>query len=199
VRSLGSLFLLWVLTFGSALASGPALAADQITGCDRLAANPPDPDRVSEGVPRGDVDIPAAIAACRIAIEAAPAEARFSYQLARVLFYDGQTATALESFNRAIEQDYRQAKFLVGLIMTRGYDGVPDDVCRVEALWRASARQNHANAQVSYVQLALQGRFNGCDARASNEEMADFLTRAEAQLGYIGGLLVATPRDDLNN
>jgi len=171
----------------------------EITDCDRLAANPPDPDRVTDGVPRDQVNIPAAIAACQKARDASPDEARFSYQLGTVFFYDGQTDKALESFNRAIDLDYRQAKFLVGLIMTRGYEGVPDDACRVEQLWRSSARQNHANAQVSYVDSALSGRFDTCEDRASDFEMVDFLDGAVPQLDYVGGLLIANLRAGLNN
>jgi len=173
------------------------VASDVIVGCDRLAANPPDPDRVTEGVPRVEVDLPAAIMACRLAVETYPDEARFSYQLARVLFYDGQTTLALQSFERAIQQGYRQAKFLLGLIMTRGYDGVPQDICRVEQLWRAAAQQNHANAQVSYVDFALQDRFEGCAQRASTVAMAAFLDQAAQQLDYVGGLLIANLRQDL--
>ncbi len=183
--------------------AAPAVAAevasDVIVGCDRLAANPPDPDRVTEGVPRVEVDIPVAIMACRFAVETYPDEARFSYQLARVLFYDGQTTLALDSFERAIQQGYRQAKFLLGLIMTRGYDGVPQDICRVEQLWRAAAQQNHANAQVSYVDFALQGRFEGCAQRASKVAMAAFLDQAAPQLDYVGGLLIANLRQDLES
>ncbi len=176
-----------------------APAAPAITGCDRLAANPPDPDRVTAGVPRSEVDIPAAIAACRLAVDTEPDVARFSYQLGRVLFYDQQVDPALDAFGRAIEQDYRQAKFLVGLIMTRGYAGVPDDICRVEELWRSAARQDHANAQVSYVDLALQGRFDACPEAASQDEMNKFLDAAVDQLDYVGGLLIANLRRDLGH
>lgn len=181
------------------IAGSAAAAEDEVHACDRLAANPPDPDRVTVGVPREAVDLPAAIAACAAAVAENPGVARFSYQLGRVLFYDGQTAKALESFQRAIDLDYRQAKFLVGLIMTRGYDGVPDDICRVESLWRSSARQSHANAQVSYVQFAVMERFGACEGIASLDEMAGFLDAAAPKLDYVGGLLIANLRADLNN
>lgn len=141
----------------------------------------------------------AAIASCRLAQVAQPDVARFSYQLGRVLFYDGQTALALESFNRSIDQNYRQAKFLVGLIMTRGYADVPDDICRVEALWRSAAQQNHSNAQVSYVSFALDDRFTDCATRASSKDMSAFLDGAEPQVGYVGSLLIAKLRKDLEN
>ncbi len=91
-----------------ALVVGSAdLAAAEIHDCDRLAANPPDPDRVTTGVERKDVDIAASIMACQEAVAAAPDEARFSYQLGRVLFYDGQTQASLKAFRRAIELNYR--------------------------------------------------------------------------------------------
>lgn len=187
------------LIFTGLVWSTLAHAEPIITDCDRLAANPPDPDRVTVGVAREDVDMLAAIASCRIAQESHPEIARFSYQLGRVLFYYGQTEQALVAFTRAIDQDYRQAKFLVGLIMTRGYDGVPGDVCRVEALWRSSAHQNHSNAQVSYVSFAMDGQFNSCAERASVTDMAVFLDGAEAQLGYVGGLFIANLRADLED
>ena len=117
-----------------------------LTDFDRLAANPPDPDRVTAGSPRDQVNIPGAIMACLKARDSSPDEARFSYQLGRVYFYGGQTEKALVSFKRAIDLDYSQAKFLVGLIMTRSYEGAPDDRCRVERLWQTPACHNHANA-----------------------------------------------------
>ena len=181
------------------LSIGTAAAEGSVTDCDRLAANPPDPDRVTAGVERADVDIPAAIAACRSAVRANPNTARFSYQLGRVLFYDGQTDQALASFERAVEQDYRQAKFLLGLIMTRGYDGVPDDICRVERLWRSSARQDHYNAQVSYVDSASQGCFDTCDGKTSSDEMGRFLDHAASHMDYVGGLLIANLRRGLES
>ncbi len=187
------------VAFGAFCWMSAAHAAPEITGCDRLAANPPDPDRITTGVERADVDIPAAIAACRLAVAAQPDVARFSYQLGRVLFYDGQINAALESFGRAIELDYRQAKFLVGLIMTRGYDGVPQDICRVEKLWRSSARQDHPNAAISYVDFALQGRFDACQEVAPEAEMSGFLDAAQTQLGYVGSLLIANLRRDLEH
>lgn len=76
-------------------------------------------------------------------------------------------------------------------------DGVPRDKCRVEALWKAAATQNHSNAQVSYVDFALMGRFDMCDEHASTAEMRTFLDGAELQLGYVGSLLIANLRRDL--
>lgn len=60
------------------LATSGVQAEMRLTDCDRLAANPPDPDRVIYGAPRDQVNIPVAIAACQKARDASPDEARFS-------------------------------------------------------------------------------------------------------------------------
>ena len=75
-----------VVMFLALVLAQPVLAAaPMLDDCDRLAANPPDPDRVTVGVERPDVDLPKAIAACKAAVAAHPDVPRFSYQLGRVL------------------------------------------------------------------------------------------------------------------
>jgi hypothetical protein len=53
-----------------------ALLQSKETECDRLAAHPSDPDKVSEGVASQDVKLDQAIAACRQAVAADPENAR---------------------------------------------------------------------------------------------------------------------------
>jgi len=166
------------------------LAHIDITDCDRLAANPPDPDRIVPGVERVDMDLPRAISACKAAVAQHPNTARLAYQLGRCLFYAGDIEAGLASFRQAAHLGYRQAHFILGLIMMRGSGGVVLDIQQVEHHWRTSARLDHANAQVSYVRAALQGRFDHLDVRASREEMRSFLERARPQVDYLGGLLV---------
>lgn len=164
-----------------------------ITECDRLAANPPDPDRIAPGVPRENVDLAKAIQACRAAVAQYPDTARLSYQLGRCLFYQGKVDEALESFQRAAHLGYRQAHFILGLIALRGYPQVPFDITAIERHWRAAAQADHANAQVSYVYEALKGTFEPVDQRSSRDELRRFLQRARPHVDYLGGLLV----DDL--
>ncbi|HKD27414.1 MAG TPA: hypothetical protein VKC66_16135 [Xanthobacteraceae bacterium] len=67
------------------------LAAPNADACDRLAASPYDKARPSgiQGVAFEQVDAPAAIEACRAALEARPDDARLAFQLARALQKDG--------------------------------------------------------------------------------------------------------------
>jgi tetratricopeptide (TPR) repeat protein len=174
-------------------------AAIEMTECDRLAANPPDPDRVAPGVPREAVDLPRAIAACRAAVAAAPEAGRLIYQLGRCLFYAGDRQEAFRCFEQAAAMGYRQAHFVLGLVMTRKFDGLPHDIDRIEFHWRAAARLNHASAQVSYVRDALRGHYDHIPERSSREEMLRFLAHAKDKVDYLGGLLVEDLIDALKS
>jgi len=160
-----------------------------ITDCDRLAANPPDPDRIVEGVPQEDVDLPRATEACKAAVAAYPGVARLSYQLGRCLFYAGKHEEGLIQFELAAGEGYRQAHFIIGLILSRRYEGLTYDAARIERHWRAAARLDHFNAQVSYVRAALRGEFAGGEV-ADDAEMLSFLEKAKPKVSYVAGLLV---------
>ena len=173
-----------------ALSAAAQTTAPILDDCDRMAANPPDPDRITLGVERKDIDLPKAIAACKAAAAAHPEVPRFSYQLGRVLFYDNQVAPALASFQRAADGNYRQARFMLGLLMTRKYAGVPQDDCKVAQLWTTAARQDHVNAAVSLVRDTLHGRFKACAAQPTKAEMRTFLKASEGKSDYLGNFLI---------
>jgi len=86
-----------------------AIAAASVTPCDRLAAHPSDPDAIVAGVPRDEIDVDAAIEACRAAVEEDPESGRLNYQLARVLTYDGRLQEAAPYMQAAVEANYPQA------------------------------------------------------------------------------------------
>lgn len=157
-----------------AIAAAPA-RADEVTRCDLLAANPPDPDRVAPGVERQDVDLPAAIAACEQAVEDDPTAVRQRYQLARVLSYAGQSERSLEEMRRSADLGYRQAQFLFGLSIINGRPGAPEDICQAEHYWRLSARAGRDAASANYAIHMLRGRFEGCAGLAAPEEVIGWL------------------------
>lgn len=196
--ALESLLTLLALAVSAALApaataapaapAGPAPAAAEPalsrakdyppTECDRLAANPEDQDIIAPPVPRVEVDLPRAIAACEAAIAKHPDNARARYQLSRVLAYNGQHDRANVEMQRAADQGYRQAQFVLGLVIDRGRPGTRGDPCMVEQYWLASARLGRQAARVSYVRHALDGKFDTCPVNASREEMRRFLESA---------------------
>lgn len=146
-----------------------------VTECDRLAANPDDPDRVAEGVPDSRVDIKAAIIACTRSLEADPENPRLAYQLGRVSFYDGNTPNALKYIGQAAEQGYRQAEFVMGALGDNRREGVPADSCLVEDYWYRAATKGHLNAQVAYVRNVTKGLFDNCVIQASDTELAELI------------------------
>lgn len=174
-----------------ALSANALSAGAEITDCDRLAANPPDPDRVTDGVPRSRVDVKAAIAACRRALAADADTARFAYQLGRVYFYDGDSARALEYIGRAAALGYRQAEFVMGALIDNRRPGVAYDICDVEDYWYRAATKGHLHARVAYVRHVIKDRFAQCDVQATPGELAALIDiSASGSQDYFLRLLV---------
>ncbi len=72
--------------------------------CDELASIPGDAfSLVSEGVEKENLDVAAAIKACKAALEEFPYESRFHAQLGRVLELDGKPASAVLEYEQALE------------------------------------------------------------------------------------------------
>jgi TPR repeat protein len=171
------------MTFASpfiltALLAAAVPAPDAATECDRLASNPEDPDRIVPGVPRSEVDLPAAIAACETELARQPGNSRIRYQLARVLFYAGQNERAVKEMRAAADAGNRQAQFVYGLLISNRRERAPQDLCLVEQYWLKSARAGRQAARVSYVRHVLKGRFDGCRVEATREEMSRLLASA---------------------
>jgi TPR repeat protein len=174
----------FAILVAAVLAAAPAMA-QQPTRCDQLAGHVEDPDKVGPGV--ADVaDNKAAIAACEKDLAADPNNRRLKYQLARVLFYDGQTAKAVELLEAAANAGSSQAQFVLGYITDEGLQGVRKDFCKVEVLWLKSARQGRFAALVSYPHHVLNGLFPGCTVQASDDEMTAFLAKARKDARAFG-------------
>jgi hypothetical protein len=80
--------------------------------CDILAASPTDPARLAPGVEDDAIDVGAALRACRDALRDDPKQARFWFQLGRVLNVAGsadQAKEALYWLNKAHEAGFTEA------------------------------------------------------------------------------------------
>jgi len=179
------------LTFLVAALLAAAPADRPANDCDRLAANPEDPDRLAPPVPRERVDLPRAIAACEAAVAADPTDARARYQLSRVLSYAGQSARGVAEMKRAADDGYRQAQFVYGLVVDRRRPDAPTDICAAEPYWLKSARAGRQAARISYVRHVVKGKFDGCRVGATAAEMRGFLDEAQKGAeGYSEKLLI---------
>lgn len=185
------------LTMLTALVPLGPIRAD-VTDCDRLAANPPDPDRIAEGVPRSEVDVDAAVQACNEALAESPDNARIAYQLGRVYFYGGNTAGALQYIGKAADQGYRQAEFVMGALADNRREGVPDNICAVEDYWYRSASKGHLHARIAYVRHVTKGLFESCDIQATPQELQTLIdVEATGSSNYFLRLLVADLEEDV--
>jgi WD40 repeat protein len=78
--------------------------------CDRLAAHPSDPRRtIGSGVPFSKISAPQAVKACEDAVEKAPLEPRYRFQLGRAFETSGQYTKAVRAYKDAAESEYPMA------------------------------------------------------------------------------------------
>jgi hypothetical protein len=174
----------------------PKAWSSTITDCDRLAAHPSDPDKLTPGVSQPELlaaGADKAIAACQAAVAADPNNPRLNYQLARTLGYSGRGAEAAPYREKAVAGDYPQALFVVGFMHLTG-QGAPKDVCKAAPLIRRSALAGRFAGLVGYPHYMTTNAFAGCpNTHFHKAELQSFLTRAKAHpeaTDYYKGLLI---------
>lgn len=155
-----------------------AATAATPTECDRLAAHPEDPQRVTPGVTQDAIDYPVALAACERAVAADPGNALQRYQLARLLFYTNQNERAVGEMKRSADAGHVQAQYIYGTFVARARPFAPTDLCIAEQYWRKAAAAGRQAARVQYVRFTLKGRFAGCRDTAGEAELQGFVDAA---------------------
>jgi TPR repeat protein len=108
------------------LATLPAHATPTPTDCDRLAANPIDPAKLAPGRVFDDLDGPAAEAACKAALAAAPDDPRFTFQLGRAYDRQDKFAEAKAAYLKAFAAGYAIAAQAYGKLAELGLGGDTD-------------------------------------------------------------------------
>ncbi len=175
-----------------ALWTTPSFAADQVTECDKLAAHPSDPDKISPGVHDNQMNYAAAQSACEAAVAKDPNNRRLRYQLGRAYFYDKKFDKGMPHLEYAANAGAQQAQFVLGYVIDTGQAGQAKDACKVEDLWFKSAQQGRFAAEVSYPHHIVRGMFKGCKQHASNEDMQRWIESAKKQAtDYYQRLLVS--------
>lgn len=168
-----------------------SLYSQTVTECDRHASHPDDPNKVLPGKERVQMDLEAAIDACRTDLAKDPGNPRLLYHLARALTYAGRTAEGLPFIEKSAALKYPQSLFVTGYLYLEGEYGAPKDACRAAALVHESAEYGRLAGQVGFAAWSLAGRFKGCDVRQDPVEMIAFLEAARARkLDYYAGMLV---------
>ncbi len=153
------------------------VAFSGVTHCDRLATHPDDPDRNTAGLEREEIDLGAAEAACRAAVEAEPRRAREHYHLARVLYYSDKIEEGMKELTIASDAGYRQAIFVLGYIHSDGK--VKRDDCRAGELFLRGVSLEHPWSGAHLVEKAIAGRFKNCSFKLGDIDLEQAMRLAE--------------------
>jgi TPR repeat protein len=165
----GSAILVCLVSFVS-----PAAAAAEIDACDRLA-NPEDSQRVGPGVAFFEIDGPAAVDACRTAVEMRLDLPRFRYQLALAFAGMKQFAEAAATIRPAAEAGYAAAQADLGYMLR---DGLGVDLDAGAALrWSMLAAQQGYSPAMNDVGFSY---VNGLGATVDFEQALAWYCRAVA-------------------
>jgi uncharacterized protein len=188
--------VLWFAAFGRiavsaiAITAVPSLARAQsadLVLCDRLAADPADPDKPADvkGVP--DVapsDIATAIKYCRVA---AGSSRRALYQLGRAYAANKQMVEAIGAWRKAADKGSTSAMVELGVLYGTGA-GVARDEAQARKLFERAAEAGNPRGVTNLA--ALSGGGASSDPARARELLAKSAeTNAEAQ--YQLGLMMA--------
>ncbi len=162
-----------------------AQSADLVL-CDRIAADPTDPDKPADvkGTPAvAPSDIATAIRYCRIA---AGSSRRAMYQLGRAYAADKQPAEAIAAWRRAADKGSSSAMVELGVLYGTGAGVARDDAQARKLFERAAAAGNPRGV----TNLAALGGGGAADPAREREMLAKAAeTNPEAQ--YQLGMLLA--------
>jgi len=163
-----------------------AQSADLVL-CDRLAADPSDPDRPADVKGTPDVaasDVATAIKYCRIA---ANSSRRALYQLGRAYAANGQMGEAIAAWRKAADKGSSSAMVELGVLYGTG-SGVARDEAQARKLFERAAQAGNPRGVTNLA--ALGGAGASSDPAQSRELLAKAAeTNAEAQ--YQLGLMLA--------
>lgn len=176
----------------------PAHAAPaDLALCDRVAADPADPDKPAEVKGTAVIapsDVATAIKYCKAA-SAGPRRAL--YQLGRAYAADAQLPEALNLYRKAADKGSTSAMVELGVLYATG-SGVAKDQAEAHALFERAADAGNPRGVINLVALADNGgppldpvRARALLAKAANSAEAEF------QLGLMNANGVGGPKDDV--
>ncbi len=162
-----------------------AHAAAPVTRCDRIGANPADPDRVSAGVHWGVLDGQAAREACAEALRRYPDEPRLLYQYGRALSRLDRYDEAVPVLSKAAEYGHLIAYMGLGSI----YHFVTVNYSEAASWYRQGAELGSAGAQTLLGDMYRNGEGFAPDPKAAIEWYRKAAVQgysvAQQKLGYV--------------
>jgi TPR repeat protein len=180
-----------------------AQSADLVL-CDRVAADPTDPDKPADVKGVADIaasDITTAIRFCKIASAAriAPAALRRAlYQLGRAYAANQQWAEAVSAYRKAADKASTSAMVELGVMFATGL-GVPKDESQARSLFERAAEAGNPRGVTNLAALADRGsvppdpvKTRSLLAKAAESNSPE----AQYQLGLMVADGIGGPKDD---
>lgn len=195
MRSLAALSIAAALLTLSLHASAHAQSADLVL-CDRIAADPTDPDKPADvkGTPAiAASDIATAIKFCRIA---AASSRRAMYQLGRAYAANRQVQDAIAAYRKAADKGSSAAMVELGVMYGTGA-GIAQDQAKAGELFERAAKAGNPRGVTNLAAIDGGMPSDPVEARTMLEKAAE-ANSAEAQfhLGVMYAEGTGGPKDD---
>jgi uncharacterized protein len=174
-----------------------AQSADLVL-CDRIAADPADPDKPADVKGAAEIassDIVTAIKFCK---RAAAASRRALYELGRAYAANRQMPEAIAAYRKAADKGSTAAMVELGGLLANGSGGAKDET-EARALLERAAQAGNARAVISLAALSGNaGLSDPAQARALLAKAAETNSaEAQFQLGLMMADGVGGPKDDV--
>jgi TPR repeat protein len=188
-----------VLTVAAAHAPLQAAPSADVALCDRVAADPADPDKPADVKGTPDIapsDVATALKYCK---SAAPASRRALYQLGRAYAANQQLPEAIQAYRKAADKGSTSAMVELGVMLANG-TGAAKDTVQAHALFERAAEAGNPRGVINLVALSDNGgppmdpgRARALLARAVETNSAE----AEFQLGLMDANGLGGPKDEV--
>jgi uncharacterized protein len=181
-----------------ACADSPARAqsADLVL-CDRLAADPSDPDKPADvkGIPEiAQADIPTAIRFCKVA---SGSSRRALFELGRAYAANQQLPEAIGAWRKAADKGASSAMVELGMLYATGA-GVAPDEAQARKLFERAAEAGNPRGVTNLAALSGSGApADPARARALLAKTAETNAEAQYQLGMMMADGTGGPKDDV--
>jgi uncharacterized protein len=194
----GSIIALLALTLVPLHSPARAQSADLVL-CDRVAADPTDPDKPKDVKGTPDIaaaDVATAIKFCKVA---SAASRRALYQLGRAYAANQQLPEAIGAYRKAADKGSTSAMVELGVLLAIG-SGVPKDEVQARKLFERAAEGGNPRGAANLAALpnagaapAVPAKARALLAKAAETNSAE----AQYQLGLMTADGVGGPADDV--
>jgi uncharacterized protein len=186
-----------VLTLANAPAAHPQ-SADLVL-CDRIAADPADPDKPADVKGVSDIapsDVATAIKFCK---RASTSSRRALYELGRAYAANRQMTEAVSAYRKAADKGSSAAMVELGSLLANGSAGAKDET-EARTLFARAAQAGDARGAANLAALSANdgGSSDPAEARAMLAKAAETNSaEAQFQLGLMMANGVGGPKDDV--